>query len=223
MPTPAGPRHLTLHTPSCLADAPKGVEILLSPSERNIRPGDLVTLTCQVNSSYPKVSSVQWVKDGTHLKAQGRVLQLPKVAWDDAGVYTCEAENGVGASISRPVSLHVFSESWVSLGLDQRAGKGSRPLGLRGDRLRGLLEHGCESQPCLRQMASLPVRVGCQEAPGEQDEEMQGQSRRLCYRRGVKQSVQRFMLSGYNRSPLRGWAWKVAGYLQCALCCSHSG
>ncbi|XP_014416755.2 LOW QUALITY PROTEIN: sialoadhesin [Camelus ferus] len=88
--------------------APKGVEILLSPSGRNILPGDLVTLTCQVNSSHPQVSSVQWVKDGTHLKDQSRVLQLPRAAWDDAGVYTCLAGNGVGSSVSPPVSLHIF-------------------------------------------------------------------------------------------------------------------
>ncbi|KAK2505525.1 hypothetical protein MC885_019762, partial [Smutsia gigantea] len=88
--------------------APKGVEILLSPLGRNILPGDLVTLTCQVNSSYPSVTSVQWVKDGTHLKAQNRVLQLTQVAWDDAGVYTCQAGNSVGSSVSPPVSLHIF-------------------------------------------------------------------------------------------------------------------
>ncbi|XP_028018081.1 sialoadhesin isoform X3 [Balaenoptera acutorostrata] len=88
--------------------APKGVKILLSPSGRNILPGDLVTLTCQVNNSYPQVSSVQWVKDGTHLKDQSRVLQLPQAAWADAGIYTCEAGNGVGSSVSPPVSLHVF-------------------------------------------------------------------------------------------------------------------
>ncbi|XP_057358779.1 sialoadhesin isoform X3 [Manis pentadactyla] len=88
--------------------APKGVEILLSPSGRNILPGDLVTLTCQVNSSYPSVTSVQWVKDGTHLKAQNRVLQLTQVSWDDAGVYTCQAGNSVGSSASPPISLHIF-------------------------------------------------------------------------------------------------------------------
>lgn len=104
--------------PSCLTDAPKGVEILLNPSEGNIRPGDLVTLTCQVNSSYPKISSVQWVKDGTRLQAQSPVLRLPQVAWGDAGNYTCEAGNGVGHSVSLPVSLHVFSELGVSLALD---------------------------------------------------------------------------------------------------------
>lgn len=120
---PAFPEHHIQHAPSCLADAPKGVKILLSPSGRNILPGDLVTLTCQVNNSYPQVSSVQWVKDGTHLKDQSHVLQLPQAAWADAGIYTCEAGNGVGSSVSPPVSLHVFSESWVSLGLDQRAGR----------------------------------------------------------------------------------------------------
>ncbi|DAA22990.1 TPA: sialic acid binding Ig-like lectin 1, sialoadhesin [Bos taurus] len=88
--------------------APKGVEILLSPSGRNILPGDLVTLICQVNSSHPQVSSVQWVKDGTRLKNRSRVLQLPRAAWADAGVYTCEAGNGVGSSVSPPVSLHIF-------------------------------------------------------------------------------------------------------------------
>uniref|UniRef100_A0A8C0WFA8 Sialoadhesin n=1 Tax=Castor canadensis TaxID=51338 RepID=A0A8C0WFA8_CASCN len=88
--------------------APKGVEVLLSPSGRNILPGDLVTLTCQVNSSYPAVSSVLWLKDGVHLKADGRILQLSQATWSDAGVYTCQAGNGVGSLVSPPVSLHVF-------------------------------------------------------------------------------------------------------------------
>lgn len=94
------------------------MEILLSPSEGNIRPDDPVTLTCLVNSSYPKVNSVQWVKDGIRLETQSRMLQLSQAAWEDAGVYTCQAENSVGSSVSLPVSLHIFSESWMSLGLD---------------------------------------------------------------------------------------------------------
>lgn len=110
--------------PSCLADAPKAVEILLSPSEGNIRSGDLVTLTCQVNSSFPPVSSVQWLKDGTPLKSQSFVLKLPQASWDDAGVYTCQAGNEVGSLVSPPFSLHIFSESWVNLGLDRGWGRG---------------------------------------------------------------------------------------------------
>uniref|UniRef100_H0WI58 Sialoadhesin n=2 Tax=Otolemur garnettii TaxID=30611 RepID=H0WI58_OTOGA len=88
--------------------APRGVEILLSPSGRNILPGDLVTLTCQVNSSYPRVSSIKWLKDGVHLEATSRVLQLSQAAWSDAGVYACQAGNSVGSSVSPPLSLHIF-------------------------------------------------------------------------------------------------------------------
>ncbi|XP_034351829.1 sialoadhesin isoform X2 [Arvicanthis niloticus] len=88
--------------------APKGVEILLSSSGRNILPGDLVTLTCRVNSSYPDVSSVQWIKDGVNLGAKGRMLQLPSATWNDSGVYTCQATNDVGSLESPPLSLHVF-------------------------------------------------------------------------------------------------------------------
>lgn len=91
------------------------MEILLSSSGKNILPGDLVTLTCQVNSSYPAVSSVQWVKDGVSLEANGRVLQLSSATWNDSGVYTCEAMNPVGSLVSPPVSLHVFSKSWMRL------------------------------------------------------------------------------------------------------------
>ncbi|XP_037354201.2 sialoadhesin [Talpa occidentalis] len=97
-----GEIHLQVHY------APKGVKVLLSPSGRNILPGDLVTLTCQVNSSYPEVTSMQWVKDGETLKAQGHVLQLSQATWGDSGVYTCRAGNTVGSSTSPPVSLHVF-------------------------------------------------------------------------------------------------------------------
>ncbi|KAL1785989.1 Sialoadhesin [Sigmodon hispidus] len=88
--------------------APKGVEILLRSSGKNILPGDLVSLICQVNSSYPAVHSVQWIKDGVSLPADGRVLQISSAAWNDSGVYTCQATNNVGSLVSPPISLHVF-------------------------------------------------------------------------------------------------------------------
>lgn len=101
--------------PSCFADAPKGVEILLSSSGGNVLPGDPVTLTCRVNSSYPAVSAVQWAKDEVNLGAEGYVLRLASVAWNDSGVYTCQATNDVGSLVSAPLSLHVFSESCMRL------------------------------------------------------------------------------------------------------------
>lgn len=85
--------------------------VLLNPSNQNIVPGDLVTLTCKVNNSYPAISSVQWTRDGQLLSAKGPVLQLPHVTWNDSGVYTCKAGNAVGSSVSPPINLHVFSES----------------------------------------------------------------------------------------------------------------
>lgn len=88
--------------------APKGVEILLSSSGRNILPGNPVTLTCRVNSSYPAVSAVQWARDGVNLGAKGHVLRLFSAAWNDSGVYTCQATNDVGSLVSPPLSLHVF-------------------------------------------------------------------------------------------------------------------
>ncbi|KAM9249763.1 sialoadhesin isoform 1-T1 [Dugong dugon] len=88
--------------------APRGVEILLRPSGQNILPGDLVTLTCRVNSSYPEIGSMQWVKDGVPLEAKDRVLRLPQATWADAGVYICQAENAMGSAVSTPVSLHIF-------------------------------------------------------------------------------------------------------------------
>ena len=179
LPVPPGAPYLIPNTPSCPADAPKGVEILLNPSEGNIRPGDLVTLTCQVNSSYPSVSSVQWVKDGTRLKAQSHMLQLSQAAWDDAGVYTCQAENDGGSSASPPVSLHVFSESGVNLGVDQRAGKGSRPQRPRGCRCGfPVLPQADDKPPWQGGMSGGPRRTG------------QRCSRLRC-RRGMMQTVQR--------------------------------
>nr|XP_004611047.1 unnamed protein product [Sorex araneus] len=88
---------------------PKGVSALLQPSEQNIRLGEQVTLTCHVNSSYPEVRSVQWLKDGQLLQVEGQVLQLPRVAWSDSGLYACRAENSVGSSESAPVDLHIFT------------------------------------------------------------------------------------------------------------------
>lgn len=109
--------HLT--PPWGLVDAPKGVKILLHPSGQNILPGSLVTLTCQVNSSNPTVSSMQWFKDGVPLEVDGPILQFSQAAWNDSGVYTCEARNTVGSLASPPISLHVFSESqgsWMEPG-----------------------------------------------------------------------------------------------------------
>jgi hypothetical protein len=198
------------------------VEVLLSPSGRNILPGDLVTLTCQVNSSYPAVSSVLWLKDGVHLKADGRILQLSQATWSDAGVYTCQAGNGVGSLVSPPVSLHVFSESWIL----PEGREGSRLLGSKGARLgraRGL--HSLESVGCgmdsqlyliVRQVTVPLCRRRCHSS-------LVNQTKRC---RVIPKGSVAWEGSTLESAEievdwdLRGWGWKLP---QCALYCPCSG
>ncbi|NWX30705.1 SN protein, partial [Notiomystis cincta] len=88
--------------------APKDTQVSLSPSSGNIGVGDTVTLSCGVGSSRPPVSGYLWYKDGVAVGTE-RVLALPGVRREDHGRYHCEAQNALGAGVSPPVTLHVFS------------------------------------------------------------------------------------------------------------------
>ncbi|NXR18876.1 SN protein, partial [Cinclus mexicanus] len=87
---------------------PKDTQVSLSPSSGNIGVGDTVTLSCQVGSSHPPVTGYQWYKDGVAVGTE-RVLALRGVCREDHGRYHCEARNALGAGVSPPVTLHVFS------------------------------------------------------------------------------------------------------------------
>ncbi|NXO46331.1 SN protein, partial [Locustella ochotensis] len=87
---------------------PKDVRVSLSPSSGNIGVGDAVTLSCEVGSSHPPVSGYRWYKDGVALGTQ-RVLELRAVRREDHGRYHCQAQNALGAGVSPPVTLRVFS------------------------------------------------------------------------------------------------------------------
>ncbi|NWI43224.1 SN protein, partial [Picathartes gymnocephalus] len=87
---------------------PKDVRVSLSPSSGNIGVGDTVTLSCEVGSSHPPVSGYHWYKDGVAVSTE-RVLALLRVGHEDHGRYHCEAQNALGAGVSPPVTLRVFS------------------------------------------------------------------------------------------------------------------
>ncbi|KAI6069774.1 Sialoadhesin [Aix galericulata] len=89
------------------ADAPKGTRVSISPSAQNILVGDTVSLSCEVNSSYPPVSAYQWYKDGAAAGTE-RTLTLRGVRRADHGRYRCEAHNALGAGTAPPVLLYVF-------------------------------------------------------------------------------------------------------------------
>ncbi|NXY54145.1 SN protein, partial [Callaeas wilsoni] len=88
--------------------APKDTQVSLSPSSGNIGVGDTVTLSCEVGSSHPPVSGYRWHKDGVAVGTE-RVLTLQGVRREDHGRYRCEAQNALGAGVSPPVTLRVFS------------------------------------------------------------------------------------------------------------------
>ncbi|NXT71005.1 SN protein, partial [Chaetops frenatus] len=87
---------------------PKDTRVSLSPSSGNIGVGDTVTLSCEVGSSHPPVSGYLWYKDGVAVGTE-KVLALQGVGREDHGRYRCEARNALGAGVSPPVTLRVFS------------------------------------------------------------------------------------------------------------------
>ncbi|NWR47639.1 SN protein, partial [Regulus satrapa] len=93
--------------------SPKDTRASLSPSSGNIGVGDTVTLSCEVASSHPPVSSYRWYKDGAAVGAE-RVLGLRAVRRQDHGRYHCEAQNALGTGVSPPVTLRVFSAEIVA-------------------------------------------------------------------------------------------------------------
>ncbi|KFM02610.1 Sialoadhesin, partial [Aptenodytes forsteri] len=90
------------------ADAPKDTQVSVSRSAQNIRVGDTVSLTCEVTSSYPPVSTYHWYKDGTAIGSE-RILTFRGVRREDYGQYHCEAKNAIGAGVAPTVTLYVFS------------------------------------------------------------------------------------------------------------------
>lgn len=79
----------------------------VSRSAQNIRVGDTVSLTCEVTSSYPPVSTYHWYKDGTAIGSE-RILTFRGVRREDYGQYHCEAKNAIGAGVAPAVTLYVF-------------------------------------------------------------------------------------------------------------------
>ncbi|XP_077157431.1 sialoadhesin isoform X2 [Paroedura picta] len=88
--------------------SPKGVQVSISPSAKNIRVGDVVSLTCQVLSSFPEVTAYRWYKGGAAC-GEGQVKTFPSILREDYGQYHCEAENPVGSSVAEAETLYVFT------------------------------------------------------------------------------------------------------------------
>ncbi|XP_012881668.1 PREDICTED: B-cell receptor CD22 isoform X1 [Dipodomys ordii] len=92
----------------CVKHTPK-LNISISPHEATVKEGELVTMTCQVASSYPEYTALSWLKDGVPLEGQGALtLVLDSVTRAMGGKYQCQATNDVGLGLSEELTLRVL-------------------------------------------------------------------------------------------------------------------
>uniref|UniRef100_A0A8C9ALK6 B-cell receptor CD22 n=1 Tax=Prolemur simus TaxID=1328070 RepID=A0A8C9ALK6_PROSS len=84
--------------------APKNVTAAIQNSTP-IREGDRVTLSCNYNSSNPRVTRYKWSPQGSWAQQSPGLLVIQKVAWDDKTI-TCAACNS-WCSWASPVDLNV--------------------------------------------------------------------------------------------------------------------
>ncbi|XP_070254153.1 B-cell receptor CD22 isoform X3 [Myotis yumanensis] len=84
--------------------SPKEVTMVIQ-NPTPIREGDNVTLSCNYNSSNPRVTRYEWSPPGSWKELEPGVLMIQKVAWN-AMPFTCAACN-LWCSWAQPVSLQV--------------------------------------------------------------------------------------------------------------------
>ena len=68
----------------------------VSVSSNLIREGDTVTLTCKIIQGQPQ-PQITWSKNNS-FKGHNMSLSFNKITKEDAGLYTCKAENRGGIS-----------------------------------------------------------------------------------------------------------------------------
>ncbi|XP_043357876.1 sialic acid-binding Ig-like lectin 9 isoform X6 [Dermochelys coriacea] len=87
-------------------DAPTGVRIKavpgISPQE-----GESVTLTCSYTSSLPAPNSYTWYRGGQQLEGSRQEMVLKSTTAEQAGEYRCQADNGIGQSLSPCINITI--------------------------------------------------------------------------------------------------------------------
>lgn len=104
-------REVLLHNLSVIASVP--VEFLETPTEINAKEGDTIELEC-VASGFP-LPAIRWLRNNQLVMIAGRIsesqessLIISEAQVQDAGVYVCEANNGVGPAQRRRISVEVL-------------------------------------------------------------------------------------------------------------------
>ena len=103
-------------------------EVSVSGASNLIREGDIVTLTCKIIQGRPK-PQITWLKNNLS-QGHNTSLSFNKITKEDAGLYTCKANNSGGISTENiyisvqgkfsALKLHFKSFSCVTCGrMDQ--------------------------------------------------------------------------------------------------------
>ncbi|XP_053305921.1 sialoadhesin [Spea bombifrons] len=103
-----GNKKAVRQVPLNIIHPPKDVTVSISHSGGNIKEGDSMTLTCQVNSSNPAVQNYTWYKNDVRISGE-RFIYFHSVSRNDFGEYRCEVQNGIGTETSDTLHLIVFS------------------------------------------------------------------------------------------------------------------
>ncbi|XP_055770660.1 B-cell receptor CD22-like [Salvelinus fontinalis] len=97
--------HEDLHSPAVYK--PRSTSVSVSPSGEIVE-GSSVTLTCSSDAN-PPVDKYTWYKKSvTSPKASGQSYSITNISSEDRGEYYCEAQNEVGAKISKLVYVNVL-------------------------------------------------------------------------------------------------------------------
>uniref|UniRef100_A0A674JS00 Ig-like domain-containing protein n=1 Tax=Terrapene triunguis TaxID=2587831 RepID=A0A674JS00_9SAUR len=89
--------------------APTGVRVTAAPGT-SPQEGESVTLTCSYTCSLPAPNSYAWYRGGRQLGGSQQEMVLKSIAAEQAGEYHCQAANGLGQSLSPPITITV---QWV--------------------------------------------------------------------------------------------------------------
>ncbi|XP_064161846.1 B-cell receptor CD22-like isoform X2 [Anguilla rostrata] len=101
--------HENLPSPAVTLYLPKSILLSVSPSGE-IAEGSSVTLTCSSDAN-PPVQRYTWFKNNRAVSSETGVPEdsytIKNITLQDAGEYTCQAENGIGTNRSPPKRLDV--------------------------------------------------------------------------------------------------------------------
>eukprot|EP00063_Salmo_salar_P035841 XP_014010676.1 PREDICTED: uncharacterized protein LOC106577265 [Salmo salar] len=102
--------HEDLHSPEetlTVTYGQRNTSVSISPSGEIVE-GSSVTLTCSSDAN-PPVDKYTWYKKNvTSPKASGQSYSITNISSEDSGEYYCEAQNEVGAKISKLIPVNVL-------------------------------------------------------------------------------------------------------------------